>query len=203
MEPPLTESSRVARLAHFLSYALHPAVLMVATMVALSAHGRGDLWLSLLDAGILLLGLLPGLGFIAYKARRGEVSHVHLLLKEERRIILPLLLAGIAGALLVYALIGAPRFIIDGLVIGLIEGAVVTLITRFWKISLHATVGMCCAAFCLTTSAALAAAIAVIAVVTGIARLPINHHTPAQVLAGWAYGFGATAALLWALTDYL
>lgn len=199
----MPRSTLMLRLAHFLSYALHPAVLMVATMVALSGHGRGDLWLSLLDAGILLLGLLPGLGYIAYKARRGEVSHVHLLLKEERRIILPLLLAGIAGALAVYLLIGAPRFIIDGLIIGLIEGAVVTLITRFWKISLHATVGMCCAAFCLTVSPPLAAAMTIIAVITGAARLPINHHTPAQVLGGWAYGFGATAALLWALTDYL
>ena len=190
---------RMERVAHLLSYALHPAVLMVGTMVALSACGRGSLALSLLDAAILLAGLLPGLAYIAVKARRGEFSHYHLLLKEERRVVLPLLLLGLLGSLLVFWLSGAPRFVVDGLLIGLLGGIGVTVITRFWKISLHATVSMACAAFCLPVSLPLAGLMALIALLTGLARLPIKHHTPAQVLAGWAYGLGVTGLLLWLL----
>jgi membrane-associated phospholipid phosphatase len=196
-------SALVQRVAHTLAYLLHPAVLLLVTMALLNiflpeAGGRG-----LLDMGILLLGLLPGLSYIAWKVRRGAVSHPHLLFKEERRIVLPLFLLGLLGSLLLYKLTGAPDFLLEGMAIGLLEGVGLTIITRFWKISFHAAVSMSCAAFLLPVSAWLALIMATAALIVGWARLPVNHHTLAQVIGGWAYGFGVTLALLALLTEYL
>jgi hypothetical protein len=198
-----TPTPLMLRAAHWLSYALHPAVLLLLTMALVSPSGQSGAGRAPLDVGILLLGLLPGLGYIAWKVRRGAVSHPHLLLKEERRVVLPLFLLGFAGSLLLYWLSGAPAFIATGMAIGLLEGAALTVITRFWKISFHACVSMTCAAFLLPSSATLAALMGLAALVAGVARLPIKHHTLAQVVAGWAFGFGVTLALLTLFTDYL
>lgn len=196
-QPPLI------RAAHWLSYALHPAVLLLLTMGLVSPVGQGGAGRVLLDVGILLLGLLPGLGYIAWKVRRGAVSHPHLLLKEERRVVLPLFLLGFVGSLALYWLSGAPDFITKGMAIGLLEGVILTIITRFWKISFHACVSMSCAAFLLPSSAGLAALMGAAALVTGVARLPIKHHTFAQVAAGWTFGFTMTLVLLKFFTEYL
>lgn len=196
-------SGIVMRLAHILSYVLHPAVLLLVTMALLSLVQAKSSGRTLLDLGILLLGLLPGLLYIAWKVRRGAVSHPHLLLKEERRVVLPLFLLGFVGSLLLYKLTGAPDFIAEGMAIGLLEGVGLTIITRFWKISLHAAVSMTCAAFLVPLSAALAAGMGTAALIVGWARLPVNHHTVAQVVGGWVYGFGVTLVLLALLTDYL
>jgi len=191
------------RAAHWLSYALHPAVLLLLTMALVSPSAQVGAGRTLLDVGILLLGLLPGLGYIAWKVRRGAVSHPHLLLKEERRVVLPLFLLGFVGSLLLYRLSGAAEFITAGMAIGLLEGVILTVITRFWKISFHACVSMACAAFLLPSSAGLAALMAAAAVITGVARLPIKHHTLSQVAAGWLFGFTMTLVLLKFFTQYL
>lgn len=188
--------SGLYRLADVLSYVLHPAVLMLLTVLLASREGRGGWGGALMDAGILLLGLLPGLGYIFIKARRGEVSHYHLILKEERRIVLPLLFVGMLAAFGLYALTGAPEVMLRGMVAGLLTGLGAIVITRFWKISLHATVAMGCAALFLPISPTYVAAFAAAGLVVGVARLIVRHHTVAQVVAGWAYGFGAGAVLV-------
>jgi membrane-associated phospholipid phosphatase len=195
-------SALVLRVAHGLAYVLHPAVLLLATMALLSLFQPKSGARTLLDIGILVLGLLPGLLYIAWKVRRGAVSHPHLLLKEERRIVLPLFLLGFVGSLIMYKLTSAPDFITTGMAIGLLEGVGLTIITRFWKISLHAAVSMSCAAFLLPLSAGLALIMATAALIVGGARLPVNHHTLAQVIGGWVYGFGVTLLLLATLTEY-
>ena len=198
----IVESS-VQRWSLRLSYWLHPAVLLFGSMWLASFLQRQHAGYALLDALILIAGLLPGLGYIAWLVRRGAVSHPHLLFKEERRIVLPLLLLGLVAVLGVYQLIDAPRALRDGMLIGIIEGSIVIIITRFWKISLHAMTGMTCAALFVPIQGWIALGIVVLALITGLARLPVRHHTLAQVVAGWLYGFGMTVVLLWLLTEQL
>lgn len=193
----------MVRFAHLLSYVLHPAVLLLVTMGLLSATQQTSATVPIRDTLILLAGLLPGLIYIVIQVRRGTVGHVHLLLKEERRVVLPLFLLGFVGSLGLYWLVGAAQFIVDGLLIGIIEGVILTLITRVWKISFHAAVSMTCAAFLLPSSPLLASLMALLALITGLARLPIGHHTLAHVVAGWVFGFGVTTTLLATLTRYL
>src|SRR5215213_9430175 len=140
-----TTRNHLDGLAHLLSYVLHPAMLMIVTVALISLRTRSDLTWMILDLGILILGLLPGLLYITIKTRKGEFSHYHLLLKEERRIALPLFFAGLLASFLLYRWTQAPLPMMRGMAIGMLAGLGAILISRFWKISLHAAVAMGCA----------------------------------------------------------
>src|SRR5579859_3039721 len=193
----------IRRIAHALGYILHPAVLMVFAILLLSAQLRHNAVLTLMDMGILVAGLAPGLLYVYIKTRRGEFGHYHLLLKEERRIALPLVFVGLVGSFVLYALTGAPAIMMRCEVVGLVVGAGAMIISRFWKISLHATIAMGCAALFIPISPVIMIGLAVLGIIVGISRLIVKHHTPAQVIGGWVYGFGATACLVWLLVSPL
>jgi membrane-associated phospholipid phosphatase len=55
---------------------------------------------------------------------------------------------------------------------------------------------MGCVALLTPLSPPIALSISILAILAGLARLPIHEHTFAQVLAGWLYGFGITTMLL-------
>lgn len=189
------------RIAHQISLLFHPAVIMVLAAIFLSSYVRQDAKLVVVDIVILLGSILPGLIYIYIKARRGDFSHYHLLLKQERRIVFPILLAGLVGAFVLYLLIGAPPLLIRGMVAGILGGAGAAIISRFWKISIHAAVAMGCAALFLPVSIPLMFGFVALGLIAGLARLPIKHHTPAQVVVGWLYGFGLTSTLLWLMNS--
>jgi membrane-associated phospholipid phosphatase len=191
-------SNFLDRLADVLSYILHPAVLMMLTVALVSFWTRGSLIWAVLDVLILIIGLMPGLLYIYVKTRRGQFSHYHLLLKEERRIALPLLFVGILISFGLYKLTQAPMIMIQGMLIGLFAGLGAIIISRFWKISLHAAVAMGCAGLFISISYIAAGVFAILGLIVGLARLRIRHHTPAQVLVGWIYGFGiGSLSVLW------
>jgi membrane-associated phospholipid phosphatase len=193
----------IQRTAHALGYILHPAVLMVLAILLLSARLRHNALLTLMDMGILVAGLFPGLLYVYVKTRRGDFGHYHLLLKEERRIALPLVFVGLVGSFVLYALTGAPAIMMRCEVVGLVVGAGAMIISRFWKISLHATIAMGCAALFMPISPSILLVMAVVGILVGISRLVVKHHTPAQVIGGWLYGFGVTGILVWLLVSPL
>ena len=174
---------------------------MLITVAVYSSMIRTTILGTIIDITILLIGLLPGLIYIVIKTRRGNFSHYHLIVKEHRRGTLIILLAGLMTSFLLYKLINAPSTIIDGLTIALIGGVLIALITWFWKISFHAAVAMGCAALFLPISLPTTFIFIIAAFISGLVRLPIKHHTPAQVIFGWIYGFGITTCLLW-IFDY-
>lgn len=187
----------MTKLSKILSYLLHPAVIMLVCVAIYSTMIRTRLLDTVIDVAILLVGLLPGLLYILVKTKKGDFSHYHLVIKEHRRVTLIILLSGLMTSFLLYKLIQAPPVMIDGLAIALIGGVLIALITWFWKISFHAAVAMGCAALFLTISTAATIAFIIAAVISGLVRLPVKHHTPAQVIFGWIYGFGITTCLLW------
>jgi membrane-associated phospholipid phosphatase len=191
----------MTKFSKVLSYILHPAVIMLVTIAVYSSMIRTTILDTVIDIAILLVGLLPGLIYIVVKTKRGEFSHYHLIVKEHRRVTLIILLAGLMTSFLLYKLINAPSTIIDGLTIALMGGVLIAFITWFWKISFHAAVAMGCAALFLTISIPTTIIFIVAAILSGLVRLPVKHHTPAQVIGGWLYGFGITTCLLW-IFDY-
>jgi membrane-associated phospholipid phosphatase len=190
-------SSPIHRIAHFVSYLLHPAILMLTTIALLSYSAGSASWQIALDVVIIMLGITPGLAYIIIKTRRGETTHYHLLLKEERYIVFPIMIAGLVASLALSYALGRPAIINQGIIWGLIVGTGAAIINRFWKISLHAAVGGGCAALLLPVSLPLMSFVLILAIISGLARLPIRHHTVAQVIIGWLYGFGLTAILFW------
>ena|SRR5688572_841337 len=186
------------RLADLLSYILHPAVLMLLTVVLVSTWTRGSLAWVVIDVCILIIGLLPGLLYIYIKTRRGQFSHYHLLMKEERYIALPLLFVGVLASFGLYALTQAPTIMMRGMVIALLAGLGAIIISRFWKISLHAAVAMGCAGLFIPISWIAVGGFAILGLIVGLARLRVRHHTPAQVIVGWIYGFGmGSLSVIW------
>jgi hypothetical protein len=170
--------------------------MMLATAIALSAGQRDRAALVALDAGILLLGLLPPIAYIAVKVRRGELSHAHLLHREERTWVFLLGIASLSGSMALYRALDCPRAVVDAALVGVAGACGAAAINVAFKISVHAAVAAGCATVLAPTSAGASAAAAVLAVTAGLARIPLGHHTPAQVVAGWAYGGGSAVVLM-------
>jgi membrane-associated phospholipid phosphatase len=171
---------------------------MMLTVVLVSIWTRDNPIWAVFDLGILIIGLLPGLFYIYIKTRQGHFTHFHLLLKEERYIALPLLFVGLLVSLGLYRLTQAPAIMMRGMAIGLVAGLGAIIISRFWKISLHAAVAMGCAGLFIPISWISAGVFAILGLIVGIARLRVRHHTLAQVVVGWIYGFGmGSLSVIW------
>jgi membrane-associated phospholipid phosphatase len=168
------------------------------TVVLVSIWTRDHPAWAVLDLGILVIGLLPGLLYIFIKARQGHFTHYHLLLKEERYIALPLLFVGLLVSFGLYQLTHAPTIMMRGMAIGLVAGLGAIIISRFWKISLHAAVAMGCAGLFIPISWTAAGVFAILGLIVGVARLRVRHHTLGQVVVGWIYGFGmGSLSVIW------
>lgn len=185
--------SPLHRAAALASWVLHPAPVLAGTVAALSAHARPGVAGVLLDVLVLVAGLVPGFALIALRVRQGRLSHPHVLLVSERRVVLPVLLVGLGVALAGHAALGAPAAVTGAMLAGVLAATGATLVNFAWKLSLHAAVSMGCAVLLWPALPAAAVATAAAALLVGAARVVVAHHTPAQVLAGWAYGATAMA----------
>ena len=201
MKPKITDSSISVNkyfesISNALSYLLHPVLLMLATAMVVSMHIRHDIFLMFCDVVLFLCGLLPGIAFIYLKKRRGDFGHYHLLLIQERSVVLPILLAGLAATLALFIVVKAPAGIISSIAICLAGGIGITIISRFWKISLHSAIAMGCASLLLSISCQYSLVAGVLSLLVGISRLFVRQHTTLQVIAGWVYGFAVTRVLI-------
>lgn len=190
---PALPGSALHRAADLASWLLHPAVALAATLALLSAQARPGAAGVLLDLLVLAAGLVPGLGYIALRMRQGRLSHPHVLLVRERRAVLPILLAGLVGSGAAYTALGAPPAVTGAMFAGLLAGAGATLVNFVWKLSLHAAVATGCAVLLWPALPAAAGTMAAAALLVGMSRVVMAHHSPAQVLAGWLYGAVAMA----------
>lgn len=196
MKPTFQAGNAIQATAGAISYILHPALIIIATQVCLSAQIRNGVLPVARDALILAAAMFPGLLYLIVKKRRGQISHFHLLRKEERRLILPMLLGGVAVSYCVYYWIGTPAEMLRIMLVGILSGAGAVLISEFWKISLHSAVPMACAVLVFPMAKALALVFIAAGIVVGASRLIQRHHTATQVVCGWAYGSIITFLLM-------
>jgi hypothetical protein len=177
------------RLARLASEVFAPAVLVAALMLVVGRHA-GD------EPGVSRWWGLPGavfaagipLVYVLRNVRRGRLTNHHIPEREDRRKPLLFGLASVAVGLLALIVLGAPRDVIALLAAGGTGLLIFTVVTHWWKMSIHAGV----AAGTVTTLVALYGPVALIGVPFALlacwARIRLSAHTPAQVVAGALVG---------------
>jgi len=179
-------ADRTARIA---SEVFAPAVLVAALMLVTGWHAGEQpgvsRWWGL--PGALFAAGLP-LAYVLRGVRQGRLSSHHIPEREHRRVPLLFGLASVAAGLVALVLLGAPRDILALLAAGGAGLIVFTVVTHWWKMSIHAGV----AAGTVATLTAISGPLALIGVPLVLlacwARVRLSAHTPAQVVAGAVVG---------------
>lgn len=166
----------------------------------------------MMQYGLLLAGctffitaIVPLL-WIAFLVFTHQADNFFLDRPEQRR--LPYLITTVAygsWAYLLYASFRVPGYILWAVIGATIALAAVTVITHWWKISAHTTgmggllggvLGYC---FCTGNMESVTPVVVLmlLSLIVMYARLYLDKHTPAQVVAGWILGIGCTFVPVW------
>jgi hypothetical protein len=151
---------------------------------------------------IALLSVIPTL-YILIQVRRGNITDMHMPLREER--IRPFLVAIASGimAVLLFDIIGASVWMRVFMISSLVQLILMALITTMWQISVHT---MCITAALATVALLVNASVALLLTpliaIVALARLRLHRHTLSQVMAGIIVG-GISVALLLGIAGLL
>lgn len=176
--------------ARLVSDILSPPVIWVALSLTVATvytpdSGQAIQWAAIYS---LLICIVPML-FVGFMVWRGKIGDIHM--KERRERIAPLLLTtggALFACLLLWELKAPPALPLLAF-ISLVQIIIMTLITLAWQISMHA-MGITGAAMAIGMMLNLALALLCVPliVLVGAARLHLQRHTPAQILAGTLVG---------------
>ncbi len=186
-------------LSQIISAVLSPVVLPVLTYCTfLDLDPTLDTRQKLLFGGITCLcSSLIVSGFVVYLAATKQVGSVELDLREERR--KPFLVGLVSysvGFIALYKL-NAPPIVVWLMFSSLTTTLVMQLITRWWKVSIHATgISGTLAAWAFHFGAVVYPWFVLVPIV-GAARVILHKHTTAQVIVGSLLGALFTAVQLW------
>ena len=182
----------------FVSAVFSPVVLPVFTFSAILAQDttlplerKWLIWCVCLLSTTLIIS-----SYVVYLKLSGRVGSVDLDLREERR---KPFIVGLAsnciGFVLVYWL-GAPPLVTWLMFCFVTNTLVVQLITRWWKVSIHATgVGGAVVAWTFHFGVAIAPWFILVPIV-GVSRVVLHKHTIGQVIVGSLIGICLTALQL-------
>ena len=181
--------------ALFSPYIVLPVLAVATTWRIAPTPSDFLLWTS---ATLFFLSFVPA-AFIVHRIRSGQLSDIHIMVREQRFLVFLVFLASGGVGILTLWQLGVPLQFLSLTALLYLNGLIAALITSVWKISLHSWV--------------LAAAITSFALFTGNrafwwllalvpavmwARIVRNRHTYLQSWAGAVVGI-----LLTALTYYL
>lgn len=189
------------RFAEGISNIFHPFVVAIPTMViAMVRQGtslRSALFWTILAVCVVIVPML----FLIYRGvRSGRYSDASISIREQRRglYVAAVILFAFLLAILIWG--KAPTILLACLVSALAATVIAAFINhQFTKLSLH-SVGMAgYTTVLLLTAPALGIAMALFALLVGWARMRLNHHTPLQILIGWAVSSGCVLLIFGAL----
>jgi membrane-associated phospholipid phosphatase len=179
----------VTRVARLVSEALAPAVLVAVLLLVVGWHA-GD------TPGVSRWWGLPGavfavgipMAYVLRGVRNGRLTDHHIPEREHRRLPLLFGIASLAVGLIALLVLGAPREVLALLAAGGTGLLVYTVVTHWWKMSIHAGV----AAGTTATLTAVYGPIALLSLplvaLVCWSRVRLSAHTTAQVIAGSAVG---------------
>lgn len=179
-----------ARWARVVSNLLSPPMVWSILVFFIAFHFaenrlQGLMWA--LTYGILVC-LMPIL-FIAWRVRGGKISDIHMKERQERIIPFAVSIACAILAWEVLRLMNAPSILPLIAAVTLVELAVMLVITFAWQISMHAmSISVALVATGIVFGAVPALFISPLLPIVGAARLRLQRHTLAQVIAGAVVG---------------
>lgn len=184
----VTGSSRTLPLARWISDigsppALGAVAVLLSTVVAPSA------WAWLCAGFYMLTTVAAPLAYIVRKLRRGDISDIHLPLREERMKPLIVSLVLSLGAWAVLITFDAPRLLRLVATVNLIQTTLFLVVTARWKMSLHSAVAAALAALSVYLGGQSAMPIFAAVPLIGWSRVYLKRHTVAQVVGGASCGF--------------
>ena len=179
---------RMDRLAEAISWVFHPLTIVIPTMLIVLTLQGVSLWQSLFWAVLsVCVGNLPLAILLFYGVRIGHYSDLSVSIREQRKSVYTVY--GISTAvLLTILLLGKAPIILTACIIAVVLTTVIGFVINhyFTKLSLH-SVGMAgCAMVLLLITPWLGIAMIVFSLLVAWARIRLKHHTPLQILIGWA-----------------
>jgi hypothetical protein len=179
-----------ARWARVISNLLSPPMVWSILVFFIAFHYaenrlQGLMWA--LTYGILVC-LMP-IVFIAWRVRGGKISDLHMKDRQER--IIPFIFSIVCVILAweVLRLMNAPSILPLIAAVTLAELIVMLVITFAWQISMHAmSISVAVVATGIVFGAAPALVVSPLLPIVGAARLRLERHTLAQVIAGAIVG---------------
>jgi membrane-associated phospholipid phosphatase len=176
------------RVAEAISNVFHPFVVVIPTMViAMIAQGN-TLWRSLFWTILaIVVVILPMLILIVVGVRSGRYSDPSISMREQRSSLYALGVLLLVLLLAILVLGKAPLILIACLVSAVLATLVGSVINHwFTKLSLHSVGVAGCATVLFLTVPLLGVVMALFAPLVAWARIRLKHHTPFQILIGWA-----------------
>lgn len=185
--PTVIAGARDHTLARWISNVACPPVLAVlAVMLCAASVGTRPAWLG--AAVYVSLTVLGPTAYILWLVYRGDVSDIHLRVREQR--IKPLLvtLSGAVLALLVLVRSDEAQLLVALAAANLVQTILFLLITMRWKISLHTAAAAGLAALGLFVLGSAALGLVLMVPLIAWARVRLRRHTLAQTIAGGVLG---------------
>lgn len=196
-------------LAKIFSTVFHPLIMPVIMIIIVfavpslfSMVPRAVMWYTI-GITVGFVTVIPAIGMILLK-KFNIISNYELTERTERLypLLITILSTGI-GFLILRDVQYIPVILRLYLVL-IVLLSVFSLITMWWKISMHlmGIGGLCGFLFymgaCFSIELRWEIIVSFLAAgLLGYARMELKRHTPMQVLAGFALGFGAVAGLMW------
>jgi hypothetical protein len=178
------------RVARVVTEVCSPAVVVLLLPLAVAWHATGHRVGPTVGWGLVVAvfsSVLP-MAFIVRGARRGDWDGHHVRNREGRLVPLLLALACTALGLAILLFGHAPRDVVALDVAMLATLIACTVITRWWKISLHSAVAGGAAATLILLYGPLLLVLVPVVVLVTWSRVEVSDHTVAQAIAGSLIG---------------
>lgn len=183
-----------ARWARFISNVISPPMVWAVMMFVIAVHTAemqmdSPLWGLVwgLTYGLLVC-LLPIL-YIAWEVRRGKISDIHMKERHERMRPFLVSMGCAALAWVLLRLMGTPAILWLVAGVTLLQLTAMAVITLVWQISMHVmSIMVAVVAMGVVFGPTSALVVFPLVPIVGVARLKLQRHTLAQVVAGAAIG---------------
>lgn len=183
------------RVARVVSDVLDPKNVVVAGLVVVGWTAGGVTGLGWALLAMVFAGVVPGV-VIRLGMLRGRWDDPHVRHREARLIVIPVVMASVAGCGALFAVLGAPPALVGALLAMLAVLVPLFVITLAWKVSVHTAV----AGGAVTAFAAILGPWWVLGyvfvVAVGFSRVALREHTAAQTVVGGLLGATTTALVI-------
>jgi membrane-associated phospholipid phosphatase len=186
----IAHSTFAHRVARVVTEVCSPAVVVLLLPLAVAWHATGYRIGPTIGWGLVVAvfsSVLP-MAFIVRGARLGRWDGHHVRNREGRLVPLVLCLASTALGLAILLFGHAPSDVVALDVAMLVTLLVCTVITRWWKISLHAAVAGGAAATLVLLYGPFLLVLVPVVVLVAWSRVEVSDHTVTQVVAGALVG---------------